>query len=52
VDVRSNISLRRIKSEAPLPLKSQDEQTMQKPKVEARPSGREPAVAARRGRRV
>jgi Lrp/AsnC family leucine-responsive transcriptional regulator len=50
VDVRSNISLRRIKSEAPLPLKSQ-EQTSQKPKAEAKPRGRKPAIAARRGRR-
>jgi len=50
VDLRSNISLRRIKSEAPLPLKSQ-EQTSQKPKAEAKPRGRKPAIAARRGRR-
>ena len=50
VDVRSNISLRRIKSEAPLPLAQQDERSPQKPKTRQarRPKA---AVAARRGRR-
>jgi Lrp/AsnC family leucine-responsive transcriptional regulator len=50
VDVRSNISLRRIKSEAPLPLKQSD-QSAQKPMAEVRSGGRRAAAAVRRGRR-